>query len=93
MADGSIFGETGVRDFAGGIVVHETAGLATLLIAAMVGPRRDKGKKPHNPEMVMIGAAMLWIGWFGFNGGSQLAADGGAAIALSMTHISAATAS
>jgi len=93
MADGGIFGETGVRDFAGGIVVHETAGLAALLIAAMVGPRRDKGKPPHNPGMVMIGAAMLWVGWFGFNGGSQLAADGGAAMALSVTHISAATAS
>ena len=93
MADGGIFGETGVRDFAGGIVVHETAGLAALLIAAMLGPRRDKSKPPHSPGMVMIGAAMLWVGWFGFNGGSQLAADGGAAMALSVTHISAATAS
>ena len=93
MADGGIFGETGVRDFAGGIVVHETAGLAALLIAAMLGPRRDKNKPPHNPGMVMIGAAMLWVGWFGFNGGSQLAADGGAAMALTVTHISAATAS
>ncbi|MGI9396977.1 MAG: ammonium transporter [Paracoccaceae bacterium] len=93
MTDGGIFGETGVRDFAGGIVVHETAGLAALLIAAMLGPRRDKNKPPHNPGMVMIGAAMLWVGWFGFNGGSQLAADGGAAMALTVTHISAATAS
>ena len=93
MADGGIFGETGVRDFAGGIVVHETAGLTALLIAAMLGPRRDKNKPPHNPGMVMIGAAMLWVGWFGFNGGSQLAADGGAAMALTVTHISAATAS
>ena len=93
MADGGIFGETGVRDFAGGIVVHETAGLAALLIAAVLGPRRDKNKPPHNPGMVMIGAAMLWVGWFGFNGGSQLAADGGAAMALTVTHISAATAS
>ena len=93
MADGGIFGETGVRDFAGGIVVHETAGLAALLIAAMLGPRRDKNKPPHNPGMVMIGAAMLWVGWFGFNGGSQLAADGGAAMALTVTHVSAATAS
>ena len=93
MADGGIFGETGVRDFAGGIVVHETAGLAALLIAAMLGPRRDKSKPTHKPGMVMIGAAMLWVGWFGFNGGSQLAADGGAAMALTVTHISAATAS
>ena len=93
MADGGIFGETGVRDFAGGIVVHETAGLAALLIAPMLRPRRNKSKPPHNPGMVMIGAAMLWVGWFGFNGGSQLAADGGAAMALTVTHISAATAS
>ena len=76
MAVVGIFGETGVRDFAGGIVVLETARLATLLIAAMVGPRRDKGKTPHNPGAVMIGAALVWVGWFGFDGGSQLAADG-----------------
>ena len=93
LADGGIFGETGVRDFAGGIVVHETAGIAALLLAIFLGPRSDKSKPPHNPGMVMIGAAMLWVGWFGFNGGSQLAADGGAAMALTVTHISAATAS
>ncbi|WP_417526107.1 ammonium transporter [Marinovum sp.] len=93
LADGGIFGETGVRDFAGGIVVHETAGLAALLIAVFLGPRRNKTTPPHNPGFVMIGAAMLWVGWFGFNGGSQLAADGGAAMALTVTHISAATAS
>ncbi|WP_276714897.1 ammonium transporter [Pseudooceanicola nitratireducens] len=93
LADGGIFGETGARDFAGGIVVHETAGLAALIIAVMLGARKDKSKPPHNPGYVMIGAAMLWVGWFGFNGGSQLAADGGAAMALTVTHISAATAS
>ncbi len=93
MADGGIFGEIGVRDFAGGIVVHETAGLAALVLAFFLGARRDATKPPHNPGMVMIGAAMLWVGWFGFNGGSQLAADGGAAMALTVTHISAATAS
>jgi Amt family ammonium transporter len=93
LSDGGIFGDTGVRDFAGGIVVHETAGLAALLLAVMLGARRDKTKPPHNPGMVMIGAAMLWVGWFGFNGGSQLAADGGAAMALTVTHISAAAAS
>jgi Amt family ammonium transporter len=93
LADGGIFGETGVRDFAGGIVVHETAGLAALVLAVMLGARREKAKPPHNPGMVMIGAAMLWVGWFGFNGGSQLAADGGAAMALTVTHVSAATAS
>ncbi|MCV6593089.1 MAG: ammonium transporter [Silicimonas sp.] len=93
LADGGIFGETGARDFAGGIVVHQTAGIAALILAVMLGARRDRMKPPHNPGYVMIGAAMLWVGWFGFNGGSQLAADGGAAMALTVTHISAATAS
>ncbi len=93
LADGGIFGETGVKDFAGGIVVHETAGLAALIIAYCLGPRKNKTTPPHNPGYVMIGAAMLWVGWFGFNGGSQLAADGGAAMALTVTHISAAAAS
>ncbi|MEP0565644.1 MAG: ammonium transporter, partial [Paracoccaceae bacterium] len=90
--DTPLFGEA-VMDFAGGIVVHETAGIAALVIAVMLGARRDASKPPHNPGYVMIGAAMLWVGWFGFNGGSQLAADGGAAMALTVTHISAATAS
>ena len=93
LADGGLFGETGVRDFAGGIVVHETAGLAALVIAVLLGPRRNRTIPPHSPGYVMLGASMLWVGWFGFNGGSQLAADGGAAMALSVTHISAATAS
>ncbi|WP_299628018.1 ammonium transporter [uncultured Tateyamaria sp.] len=93
LADGGIFGETGLKDFAGGVVVHETAGIAALVLAVMLGPRRDTSKPPHNPGYVMIGAALLWVGWFGFNGGSQLAADGGAAMALTVTHISAATAS
>ncbi len=93
LADGGIFGEVGVRDFAGGIVVHETAGLAALLIAIFLGPRRHQTTPPHSPGFVMIGAAMLWVGWFGFNGGSQLAADGGAAMAITVTHLSAAAAS
>ena len=93
LSDGGIFGEVGARDFAGGIVVHQTAGMAALILAVMLGARRDATKPPHNPGYVMIGAAMLWVGWFGFNGGSQLAADGGAAMALTVTHISAATAS
>jgi len=93
MADGGIFGAVGTKDFAGGIVVHETAGLAALLLAMMLGPRKNRTTPPHNPGYVMIGASMLWVGWFGFNGGSQLAADGGAAMALTVTHISAATAS
>lgn len=85
--------ENGVNDFAGGIVVHETAGLAALVVAAVLGGRRNKNVPPHNPGYVMIGASMLWVGWFGFNGGSALAADGTAAMALTVTHISAATAS
>ncbi|MEM8979967.1 MAG: ammonium transporter [Pseudomonadota bacterium] len=93
LADGGLFGETGLKDFAGGVVVHETAGLAALVLAVMLGRRKDDAKPPHNPGMVMMGAALLWVGWFGFNGGSQLAADGGAAMALTVTHISAATAS
>ena len=93
LADGGIFGDTGTRDFAGGIVVHETAGIAALMIAIFLGPRKNRTTPPHNPGYVMIGAAMLWVGWFGFNGGSQLAADGGAAMALTVTHVSAATAS
>ncbi len=93
---GGWLAEMGVMDFAGGIVVHETAGIAALVLAFMLGSRRGFPKElkpPHNPGMTMIGAAMLWVGWFGFNGGSQLAADGGAAMALVVTHISAATAS
>ncbi|MGB0960121.1 MAG: ammonium transporter [Halocynthiibacter sp.] len=93
MADGGIFGAIGTKDFAGGIVVHETAGLAALLLAWELGPRRNRTTPPHSPGLVMIGAGMLWVGWFGFNGGSQLAADSGAALAIGVTHISAATAS
>ena len=93
LSDGGVFGETGVKDFAGGIVVHETAGIAALVLAVFLGARKNQNVPPHNPGLVMIGAAMLWVGWFGFNGGSQLAADGGAAMALTVTHVSAATAS
>ena len=85
----------GVRDFAGGIVVHATAGVSALMLAKMLGPRKDFPnhlRPPHNPGMTATGAAMLWVGWFGFNGGSQLAADGGAGMAIAVTHISAATA-
>ena len=92
LADGTLFAAP-VLDFAGGIVVHQTAGITALMLAIILGPRRDPSVPPHNPGMVMIGAALLWVGWFGFNGGSQLAADGGAAKALLVTHISAATAS
>ena len=93
MSDGGIFGAVGTKDFAGGIVVHETAALAALLLAVMIGPRKNRHTPPHNPGMVAIGAGLLWVGWFGFNGGSQLAADGGAAMAITVTHLSAAAAS
>ncbi len=93
LADGGIFGETGVIDFAGGIVVHETAAIAAIMIAIFLGPRKHRTTPPHSPGFVMIGAAMLWVGWFGFNGGSALAADGSAAMAMTVTHISAAAAS
>ena len=93
LAGGGILGDEGVVDFAGGIIVHETAGIAALIIAFCLSPGRNKTTPPHNPGFVMIGAAMLWIGWFGFNGGSLLAADGGAAMAMIVTHISAAAAS
>ncbi len=88
--------EAGLLDFAGGLVVHLTAGSSALVLAAMLGPRSSfplQVDPPHNPAMVMIGASMLWVGWFGFNAGSALAADGNAGMAMVVTHISAATAS
>jgi len=84
-----------VMDFAGGMVVHATAGISALIAAVMIGPRDGFPKElhpPHNPGMTMIGAGMLWVGWYGFNGGSALAANGDAAMALLVTHISASTA-
>ncbi len=84
-----------VLDYAGGIVVHITAGIAALVAAIVLGPRKDFFKKPippHNMTMTITGAAMLWVGWFGFNGGSALTAGGDAAMAILVTHISAATA-
>ena len=85
----------GTMDFAGGLVVHTNAGVAALIVAVVLGSRHgfpNDLRPPHNPGMVMIGAAMLWVGWFGFNGGSALAANGGAGMAIAVTHISAATA-
>jgi Amt family ammonium transporter len=93
---GGIMAGWGVMDFAGGIVVHATAGTAALVCAVMVGRRRtfpQSVNPPHSPGLTMIGAAMLWVGWFGFNGGSALGANGGAGMALLVTHIAAATAS
>ena len=85
----------GALDFAGGTVVHISAGIAAIVTAVMLGKRRDyKGHAipPHNITYVVIGAALLWFGWFGFNAGSGLAADGLAANALMTTHLAAATA-
>jgi Amt family ammonium transporter len=84
-----------VMDYAGGLVVHATAGVASLVAVAMLGPRDGFPKTvhpPHNPGMTMMGAGMLWVGWYGFNAGSALAADGAAGSALIATHMSAATA-
>jgi len=80
-------------DYAGGTVVHITAGVAALVAAIVIGPRNGfptKPMPPHNMTMTISGAAMLWVGWFGFNGGSALAAGGDAAMAILVTHISAA---
>jgi Amt family ammonium transporter len=93
---GGWLADLGILDFAGGLVVHLTAGVSALVIAIMLGGRRGFPREvvpPHNPGMVMIGASMLWVGWFGFNGGSALAANGGAGMAIAVTHISAAAAS
>lgn len=82
-------------DFAGGLVVHATAGVSALLMARALGARDGFPKElrpPHNPGMTMIGASMLWVGWYGFNAGSALTADGSAGMAMLVTHISAATA-
>lgn len=82
----------GVYDFAGGIVVHITAGVAALVAALVIGPRKGfptTAMPPHNLTMTITGAGMLWVGWFGFNGGSALAANGDAAMAIVVTHISA----
>ncbi len=92
---GGYFADLGVLDFAGGIVVHITAGVGALVACIMVGPRKGFGTAPmipHNLTMTVTGTGMLWVGWFGFNGGSALAADGAAAMAITVTHISASTA-
>ncbi|MDG1733639.1 MAG: ammonium transporter [Thalassotalea sp.] len=89
---GGWLGQMGVFDFAGGIVVHITAGVAALVAAMVLGPRRGFPKTsmmPHNLTMTVTGAGMLWVGWFGFNGGSALAATGDASMAMLVTHISA----
>ncbi len=92
---GGWLAERGLLDFAGGLVVHLTAGVTALVLAVMLGPRLgfpDDVKPPHAPWMTMVGACMLWVGWFGFNAGSALTAGADAGMAMTVTQISAATA-
>jgi len=88
--DGGFMWDMGVLDFAGGTVVHINAGVAGLVAALMLGPRLGYGKEPmapHNLTLTVMGAAMLWVGWFGFNAGSAVAADGRAGMAMAVTQI------
>ena len=90
---GGWLGEMGLLDFAGGTVVHITAGVGALVAALVLGNRKgfpQQAMPPHNLTMTVTGAGMLWVGWFGFNGGSALAANGDAGMAMLVTHISAA---
>jgi Amt family ammonium transporter len=90
---GGWLGQMGLYDFAGGTVVHISAGVAAIVAAVVMGPRKgfpETAMMPHNMTMTIAGAGMLWVGWFGFNGGSALAADGNASMAILVTHISAA---
>jgi len=92
---GGFLSEDGVLDFAGGTVVHINAGIAGLVTCLVLGPRKGYGIEnmaPHNVVLTMVGAALLWVGWFGFNAGSQLAADGRAAMAMMVTQIATAAA-
>jgi len=94
LANDGMFGEgeTGVIDFAGGLVVHATAGISALVYVLLLGKRKsfpNELSPPHRPGIVMIGAAMLWVGWFGFNGGSALGANNDAGMALLVTHLAA----
>ena len=93
---GGWLGSMGLLDFAGGTVVHITAGVAALVVAIVIGNRKgfpETPMPPHNLTMSVCGAGMLWVGWFGFNAGSALAANGDAAMAMLVTHISAAAGS
>lgn len=92
---GWLAAQWGALDFAGGIVVHTTAGIAALVVALLLGPRKGFNKTlllPHSPALTMTGAGLLWVGWYGFNGGSALAANAGAASAILNTHFAACSA-
>src|SRR4029078_9156988 len=89
---GGFLGSAGVLDFAGGTVVHLNAGIAGLVAAYVLGPRRGYGSEnlaPFDLSLAVIGTGMLWVGWFGFNGGSALGANGRAAMAIVVTHLAA----
>jgi Amt family ammonium transporter len=91
---GGWLGAMGLQDFAGGTVVHITAAVAALVAATMLGPRKGFGSvamAPHNLTLTVAGAGMLWVGWFGFNAGSAVAADNSAAMAMLVTHLSASS--
>jgi len=93
---GGWLADLGVKDFAGGIVIHINAGVAALVAALVLGQRKGfpvTAMQPHNMTMVVSGAGMLWVGWFGFNGGSALTSDGSAGMAILVTHIAAAAGS
>ncbi|OQW59978.1 MAG: ammonia channel protein [Proteobacteria bacterium SG_bin9] len=95
MADAGFIFKKGALDFAGGTVVHINAGIAGLVGALLIGKRVGYGKElmaPHSLTMTMIGAALLWVGWFGFNAGSNLEASGGAALAMTNTFVATAAA-
>ncbi len=88
--------QRGILDFAGGTVVHVNAGVAAIVSALVIGPRKgfpESAMAPHNMTLVVAGAAMLWVGWFGFNAGSALAANGSAGMAMLVTHLAAAAGS
>ncbi len=90
---GGWLGQLGMLDYAGGSVVHVTAGTAALVGAVVLGPRAgfpQRVQPPHSMVLALVGAAMLWVGWFGFNGGSALAANGDATMSIVVTHVSAA---
>ena len=92
---GSFFGDMGVLDFAGGTVVHINAGIAGLVAALVLGKRKGyptTAMPPHNLTLTVVGASMLWVGWFGFNAGSAVAANGSAGMAMAVTQIATATA-
>src|SRR5690606_42007450 len=95
VGGGCWLGNGGVLDFAGGTVVHINAGIAGLVAAYMLGNRMGLGREsmaPHNLTLTVMGASLLWVGWFGFNGGSALGANGSAGYALVVTQVAAAAA-